>query len=184
MNKIAVRVVLVIVSVVLAVSLSGCGKKDVAEKKEKVKAVAHVVTAKQKKAIMSDAKKAVNLLQDTRDETSGLELFLDSPLLEETAAQIDSNNREGKIKIRRLDAVKMELKNFTQGVAGVSLTYTDNGYYIDKRTGKKISEPAGKREKLSLALRETDGKWKIFTALSDVKPDWQSKDTTSKDTTN
>jgi hypothetical protein len=172
---------LAILAVIIAVALSLSARQkegNAVDQSQEPGMDAHTVSDEQKEAILNDAKKAIDVLGKTRDETAALGRYFDSPLLDEIIGQVESEKAEGRVKIRRLKNVKVTLANFTRDVAGVTLIYTDESYYVDELTGHKITEPTGTRERRALALRESDDTWKIYRSLAELKPDSGTEETT------
>jgi len=158
--------------------LTSCGKSKTAGEasKKKIPSTAHVVSKKEKAAILRDARRAIKLLRRVEDDTGTLDNFLADPLLKQTAKDIDTEIQAGRIKIWRLDDVKLELVNYTSGVAGLSLKYKNNSHFIDKNSRERLTEPTGKLTKLGLGLKKLKGRWKIYVILGTVKPEMMQPD--------
>ncbi|MDP1808873.1 MAG: hypothetical protein Q8L35_04980 [Actinomycetota bacterium] len=183
-----IRTVVVIGLLVLVLALplsalSGCTARKAktnarkpAKKTKKTDKVSagHTISAETRDEILRDAREAISLLEPVREDTAALNTFLADPLRAQTAAQISADGRAGRVKVRRLTDPKFTFKNAIKNIAGVMLTFKDNGYYIDKKTGRQLTKPTGSTEKRILALRKADGKWKIYSILGKTKPAAQS----------
>lgn len=181
-----IRAVIVIVILIWALPLSGLSgcttqnaKTDTRKSAKKTKkagkgSAGHAVSAKTRDEILNDAREAIKLLEPIGEDTAALSKILGDPLRAQTVAQISADSRAGRVKVRRLTDPKFTFKNSIKNIAGVMLTFKDDGYYIDKKTGRRLTEPTGATESLILALHKADGKWKIYSILGKAKPPAQS----------
>lgn len=158
---------------IVALSIAGCGAGAGSQKPAKTRrpaAQAHVIPKKDYNDALRDVALNIKLLNKVRDDTQTLERFLTEAALKGMIEQINADLAAGKVKVRRLLKVKLKFANYTKGVAGINMSYVDGSYYVDKSTGKKLSQPTNKKEKRVLALKKTGGRWKIFGIFGDLKP--------------
>lgn len=129
---------------------------------------AHTIPADEEKRLLKDLRDDISIINRTRSDTDRLGLALSGKLLKDTVKQINSDYAKDRIKIRKYDSVKFKFKNYTKGIAGITMDFVDRGYYIDKDTKKSISKPSNQSKRLILALRKEKGRWKIFELYSTV----------------
>jgi hypothetical protein len=154
-----------IASIVLSVSsYSGCSKKPPQDKKAESKnktPSAHTISKKTEKELIKDAYEDIEILTKITINTSELKKILSGKALKNMTNSINNDLTEGKIKKRSYGSVKIYFKNYTKGIAGLTLKFVDKSYYIDKNTQQQISQPTNLPQKFALSLKKVDKRWKI-----------------------
>lgn len=153
----------------------GCAKpKTPVTKKETF--TGHYLTDQQAKKILSDTKDDINIILKAKNDESRLSKALTDPALKQTRDNIKADKQLGRIRIRVYKNIKLQIKNFTKPTAGLTLTFIDEGYYIDSKTNKPLTQPTHQKQVLLLAALEKAGRWKISEILSpQVKPETAPK---------
>lgn len=158
-------VLTLIASIALSVSLyGGCSKKPSQDKKTESKdktPSAHTISKKTEKEIMKEAYEDIKILTNITINTSELKKILSGKALKDMTDSINKDTTKGKVKKRIYKDVKLYFRNYTKGIAGLTLTFIDKSYYIDKNTQQQISEPTNLPQKFAISLKKVDKKWKI-----------------------
>lgn len=160
---------LLIISMIIIFSLASCetsssstAKKDDADQPTMN---AHSIPVKEEKRLMKDVKEDIKLINEARDDTSTLSKALSGNLLKNTISQIATDSANNVIRVRKYSSPKFKLKNYTKGIAGITMTFIDKGYFIDKKTKKK-TDPKKNKTTLILVLKKEKGRWKIIEIFS------------------
>lgn len=164
---------LVLISIIFIFSTttlySGCSKKAPENKKTESKTKtpsAHTISKKTEKEIMADAYEDIKMLTNITDNTSELKKALSGKALKDMINSINKDLAEGKVKKRSYKDVKLYFRNYTKGIAGLTLQFIDKSYYIDKNTRQQISEPTNLPQKFAISLKKLDKRWKIYGIYS------------------
>ncbi len=164
--------------IILALGVSGCKKKATtsseqaaAEQVPDKLPPSHSLKKTEEQKMIKDARKGLRAIAGSSDDTAALETGLMGEALENMNKQIADERAAGTIKYRRYDDMKLSLENYTKGIGGLALTFTDNSYVVDAASERVITKASGKTVKLILALKKIDKRWMIFSILStDTKP--------------
>lgn len=125
----------------------------------------HSLSEDQVDAIVKDVRKDVELLEELRTDASLLEAGLAGSALEEFIKTLNADLSNGKIKVRNFQDVRIELKNYTGGVAGLSLEYRDRSFYMASESRQPLTTPTNANKQYTLAAKKIDGRWKITDFL-------------------
>lgn len=162
------RLAKIVVVVMVALSMVACQKKATEKKpgSKKSTIAAHSISAADEKLVMTQTEENIDILTGVTTNTDALKKALTGPALTAFSDQIKKDLGEGKIKIRKYDSVKLEIRNVTTGVVGLKMTFTDRSYYEDKDSKEKLSSPAGTKETFILVSKKVGKRWKIFNFLT------------------
>jgi hypothetical protein len=124
----------------------------------------HMIKAKEQKLLLKQVVEDLNLITQTTDQTT-LAQALTGAALKQTLTQLQQERLAGKPKVRRYANIKVSFANYTKGVAGLTVTFTDKSYYVDPKTGRPLTKPSNKPVKILVAVKKEANRWKIFNLL-------------------
>jgi len=160
----------VIILLLLSLFIAGCAKdkpvRNAAKPKTRGLPSAHSMKKTEERLLMREAREDLQVVMDAGDNTATLSKGLSGLALKEMAGRIDADTGAGKIKIRRYDNLKLSLANYTKGIAGIAIVFTDNSYTTERSTKKILDKPTGQQIKLLLALKKIKGRWLIIEIFS------------------
>lgn len=94
---------------------------------------------------------------------------LSSPLAKQalTSAEETMKNDQklGRVKHRKFQDIKLKFRNYTGGVSGVAVEYTDLSFYSEAKTGEILIPVKPTIQRYSVAAQKLDGRWKIVMFL-------------------
>lgn len=156
---------------ILSLSATGCvtkakPAKTAAKPKSPVKSAAHSMKKSEERLLLKHAGQDLETIMAAGADAEALKSALAGPALKEMTARMAADTAAGKIKIRRYDKLELSPENYTKGIAGVAIVFTDNSYTADAATKKALDKPSGKRLKLLLALKKIEGRWVIIEIFS------------------
>lgn len=125
----------------------------------------HALTEAKLDEILEDVREDVDILAELRTDPSPLEQALGKSALQDFEKELRADIKSGKTKIRKFEGVEVELKNYTGGVAGISLKYHDRSFYMDNKSRRPLTSPTDVDKSYILAVEEIDGRWKITSFL-------------------
>lgn len=160
----------IIIFLLLSLSVAGCntnkGAKTPVEPKTPKPPSAHSLKKSDERLLLRQVREDLKIVMDTRDDTTALKNGLSGPALKEMSGRIAADTAAGKVKVRRYDDLKFSLENYTKGIVGVGVAFTDNSYTTELTTKKVLDKPTGKKIKLLLAVKKIKGRWMIIEIFS------------------
>lgn len=192
-KKIWITAVIVMVTLIIAGLTAGCQKKDVggltdeqikAAKKGNLQAthddkytggmwaesnLPPDQTKKIKAEIEKGFERALDVWINTKDNPEDFEKGLAGRALWELKQQSADEQAQGKIKIRVHDEREFEVVKVKEDAGAVAYAYTDNGYYIDAKTKKRISEPSRDKKEWLIGVGKFGKVWKI-SEITPLRP--------------
>lgn len=158
-----------IVFLLLSLSAAGCNRnqaKTPLKPKTQGLPAAHSMKKTEERLLMRQAREDLKIIIDAGDSTAALEKGLSGVALKDMSGRIAADKAAGKIKVRRYDNLKLSLANYTKGIAGIAIVFTDNSYTTERGAKKILDKPTGEKVKLLLALKKIKGRWKIIEIFS------------------
>jgi hypothetical protein len=114
-----------------------------------------------KKEIEAGFKKSVDIWLAVTDSPDSFEKGMTGAALEELKQQFADELEQGKIKIRVHDDQEFDVVKIDKEYGAVAYAYTDNGYYVDAKTRKKISNPINEKKEWLVGVVKAKDTWKI-----------------------
>lgn len=127
---------------------------------------AHSLEKTEERLLMRQARENLDIVMDAGGDAEALKKGLSGQALKEMSDRIAAEKAEGKIKVRRYDDLKLSLANYTSGIAGVAITFTDNSYTTELNSDKVLDKPTGEEMKLLIALKKIKDRWMIIEIFS------------------
>lgn len=97
---------------------------------------------------------------------AGFSQALTGSALDGQKKEFDQDMAKGRYRKRDYRNVKIVFEGYNKPIAELALEFDDYGYYVDARTGAKLSQPTGGHQKIDLAVKEDGGRWKIQRLLA------------------
>lgn len=131
-------------------------------KPSKPKTVAHQMPDNVEKELIKDLKKNIQTIQSVTTDTKALEQALSEEALISTRSSIENKLKQNIATRRNYEDIKLNISNYTSGIASVLLEFTDKSYNYSTVDGKELSKPTGAKTKLALSVKKVDKTWKII----------------------
>ena len=164
----SLRLAKIVVILMITLSIVACQKSNPVKKADskKPKLGAHAISADDEKLVIKQTKENIKIISGVTTETNALKKALTGSALSALSDQIKKELGEGKIKIRKYDSVKLEIKNATTGIVGLKMTFIDRSYFVDKDSKERLTAPTGKKETFIIVSEKVGKRWKIFNFLT------------------
>ncbi len=121
----------------------------------------HSATPDQQKRILADVNDDIKVITGVTTNPAGFSQALSGPMLDGQKKQFDQDMAKGRYRKRDYRNVTIKFEGYNDPVAELTLEFDDFGYYVDAKTGARLSQPTGQHQKYDMAVKVDGGRWKI-----------------------
>jgi len=114
-----------------------------------------------KKEMEKGFEKSLEVWLSVTDDPDDFKKGMTGSAFEELKQQFTNELAQGKIKVRVHDSQVFEAVKIDEESGAIAYAYTDNGYYIDAKTKKKISKPLNEKKEWLISVAKVKNVWKI-----------------------